>query len=299
MSLWKRLPRIFLGGLTLIIIYYIIDWCATDAWKEMALHTGLKVFCITTAALIAAVTAMTLVIISQHATIHDLRLASSPEYVEHVSQTEDRYFEILDENKKLQMELTEAEAKAELAEQMSARYFTLLDESRTIKMQLAEALGQNNISGQYVDYYVQKHEQRDMATVGENNKFISADGMSKDERQVRAYYLNAFRKMSAAEIASELKISPSTAGVYISRGKALWEKKGLTREEYERGVLMDGSDGEVRVYGGAAPASINLPDDPEKYDDDDDDDGDEEDEDEDSSPARVPKISFIRRTKSG
>lgn len=88
-----------------------------------------------------------------------------------------------------------------------------------LKMDLAAMQGKADINEQYLSHQVEKYESRDMTHVDEvNRKFVSPDGLSKQEKQARAYWLST-QGVDKRTIADRLKLSMTTLNGYISEGK--------------------------------------------------------------------------------
>lgn len=120
--------------------------------------------------------------------VKELRLTSSADYVNFMKRKEDEYFD----------------SRAEI---------------RQLQKDLAFEQGKANINDIYLQKFTEKPTYSGAKMVSEeNNRFVSADGLSAKEKYRRAYALHT-DGWSNADIAQELGIAVGSVAVYISKGR--------------------------------------------------------------------------------
>lgn len=172
----------------------------------MALQKSLIAFGCTTVVLIVIIIIMAMIMLSMSDSLRKLRLSGNAEYIKHVAGLEDKYHDLLDENKQLQMDLMQERA-------------------------------QGDINKIYLDEFTSRPKPSDAQMVDEaSHKFLSSDGQTIDERQ-RAAFRMFCEGSDKEEIAEELGIGIKSVGVYISKGKKSYLAHG-DYEETKDGVKM-------------------------------------------------------------
>lgn len=267
MEKFNRVARIVFWGLLVVIALRTADWIASDAWKEVALHTGLKIFCIATAALIVAVVVMGFVIAGKRDSIfeledevEELQRSGNPQYVSYLeSQAESfrsQYFEIQEKNRSLSEELGKALGRIAEMEPALQYYGEKYKNTGTVAVDVAKRRFLSPVHGKPGEPAGAPHEteaeagplpeetvppeetappeEETVAAVDvSSGKFISPDGMSKSEKEARAFYLSKDLGLSKEQVAAELGLSMKSVGTYISRGRQdAWFKHDEYEDEY-------------------------------------------------------------------
>lgn len=184
----KKIMRIAIVSVTLYVAYLVIKNFASEGWKRMALQKSLIAFGCMTVVLIVVIVIMAAVMLTMSDSLRRLRLCGNEEYIKHVAGLEDKYYDLLDENKQLQMDL-------------------------------AQERGQGDMNKIYLNEFTSKPKPSDAQMVDEvNHQFLSTDGQKIEERQ-RAAFRMSCEGSSKEEIAEELGLGIKSVGVYISKGK--------------------------------------------------------------------------------
>lgn len=125
---------------------------------------------------------------------------------------------------------------------LEKRCESLTEENYQLTKELSAAEGKNQTTESYLDSFVGKHKPSDAAMVSVlNGKFISADGMSKDDKAKQAYQMK-LDGYDLDEIAAELGLAVSGVNSYVSRGKKLLNGlKSVTKTE--SGLHFEYEDG--------------------------------------------------------
>lgn len=259
MEKFNRVARITFWGIAVVVSIRLADWIASDAWKEVALHTGLRIFCTATAALIVAVVVMGFVIAGKRSSIYELQdeieeleRTGNPQYVSYLeSQAESfrsQYFDIQEKNRGLSEELGKALGRIAEMEPTLQYYGEKYKNTGTVAVDAARGRFLSPVNGKGGEAADTPPEAETMGEpeevplpAGENvaavdassRKFVSPDGMSKDEKEARACYLAKYLGFSKEQVAAELGLSIKSVGTYISRGKQdAWFRHDAYEDEY-------------------------------------------------------------------
>lgn len=118
------------------------------------------------------------------------------------------------------------------------------EENRQLQRDLAAAAGRADMAESYLKAFTDKRSRSDAVLVdGVSNKFVSPDGMSREEKDKRAFLLSE-DGWDNASIAEELNLSTGGIKSYISRGRKYFR-------DHPKEIEKDGNEIHLKYEQGA------------------------------------------------